>query len=97
MKHKELEERLEVAKELEKKYKKENKTKKVEAEGKAPNVEKLLENVKKFDQRIDNMTLQAEDKESNKEVALGTSKIVSYEDSSGYTDADMCRTTSTLV
>jgi DNA topoisomerase I len=77
MKHKELEERLEAAKELEKKYKKENKSKKVEAEGKSPSVEKFEENIKKFDQRIENMQLQAEDKESNKEVALGTSKIVS--------------------
>ena len=77
MKHKELEERLVAAKDLEKKYKKENKSKKVEAEGKGPTVEKYQENIKKFDQRIENMQLQAEDKESNKEVALGTSKIVS--------------------
>ncbi|KPI45218.1 DNA topoisomerase 1 [Cyphellophora attinorum] len=75
LKHKELEERLDAAKELEKKYKKENKSKKVEAEGKSPSVEKFEENIKKFDQRIENMQLQAEDKESNKEVALGTSKI----------------------
>jgi DNA topoisomerase I len=77
MKHKELEERLEVAKELEKKFKKENKTKKFEAEGKGSNVEKLENNLEKLDQRIKNMELQAQDKESNKEVALGTSKIVS--------------------
>jgi DNA topoisomerase-1 len=77
MKHKELEERLEVAKELEKKFKKENKSKKVEAEGKGPTIEKLENNLEKLDQRIKNMELQAQDKESNKEVALGTSKIVS--------------------
>jgi DNA topoisomerase I len=77
MKHKELEERLEVVKELEKKFKKENKTKKVEAEGKGPSIEKLENNLEKLDQRIKNMELQAQDKESNKEVALGTSKIVS--------------------
>ncbi|KIX01350.1 uncharacterized protein Z518_09075 [Rhinocladiella mackenziei CBS 650.93] len=75
MKHKELEERLEVAKELEKKFKKENQTKKVEAEGKSPTIEKLEENVKKLDTRIATMSVQAEDKENNKEVALGTSKI----------------------
>ncbi|KIW50805.1 hypothetical protein PV05_09592 [Exophiala xenobiotica] len=75
MKHSELEERLQAAKDLEKKYKKENKTKKVEAEGKSPSLEKLEENIKKLDQRIANMEIQAEDRENNKEVALGTSKI----------------------
>ncbi|KAL9107637.1 MAG: hypothetical protein Q9187_008400 [Circinaria calcarea] len=75
MKAKELEERMEVADELEKKFKKENKTGKVEAEGKGPTIEKLENNLTKLDQRIVNMGLQAEDKESNKEVALGTSKI----------------------
>ena len=77
MKHKELEERLQVVKELEKKFKKEAKTKKVEPEGKSPSVEKLEENIKKLDGRIATMKFQAEDKENNKEVALGTSKIVS--------------------
>ncbi|KAI9879702.1 MAG: DNA topoisomerase 1 [Pleopsidium flavum] len=75
MKPKELEERLEPVHELEKKFKKENKTKKVEAEGKGPTIEKLETNLTKLDQRIETMLLQAEDKESNKEVALGTSKI----------------------
>ena len=77
MKAKELKERLEVVDELEKKHKKENKTGKVEAEGKGPSIEKLEANLEKLDQRIQNMLLQAEDKESNKEVALGTSKIAS--------------------
>src|SRR6266536_4215271 len=76
MKAKELIERLEVADELEKKFKKENKTKKVEAEGKGPTVEKYEANLKKLDERIATMRLQAEDREGNKEVALGTSKIV---------------------
>ncbi len=76
MKSKELEERLEPVRELEKKFKKENKTKKVEAEGKGPTIEKLENNLGKLDQRIETMLLQAEDKENNKEVALGTSKIV---------------------
>lgn len=78
MKHKELEERLEVADELAQKFKKENKTGKVEAEGKGPTVEKLEANLEKLDQRIKAMSFQAEDKENNKEVALGTSKIVSH-------------------
>ena len=76
MKSKELEERLEPVRELEKKFKKENKTKKVEAEGKGPTIEKLESNLSKLDQRIETMLFQAEDKENNKEVALGTSKIV---------------------
>ncbi len=76
MKPKELEERLSTARELEAKFKKENKTKKVEAEGKGPTVEKLEANLEKLDQRIGTMLVQKEDKDSNKEVALGTSKIV---------------------
>lgn len=75
MKSKELEERLSEAKELEKKLKKEAKTKKVEAEGKGPTVEKLESNLEKLEQRIATTAVQAEDKENNKEVALGTSKI----------------------
>ncbi|KAL8704560.1 MAG: hypothetical protein Q9201_002295 [Fulgogasparrea decipioides] len=75
MKHKELEERLEAADELAQKFKKENKSGKVEAEGKGPTVEKLENNLEKLDQRIQTMSCQAEDKENNKEVALGTSKI----------------------
>ena len=77
MKKKELDERLEVANELAAKFKQENKSGKIVAEGKSPSVEKLQENIKKIEQRVENMTLQAEDKENNKEVALGTSKIVS--------------------
>lgn len=72
-----LNERLEVVKELEKKYNKENKTGKVEAEGRGPTVEKIEASIQKMDQRVDTMSLQAQDKEDNKEVALGTSKIVS--------------------
>ncbi|EEH16071.1 hypothetical protein PABG_06158 [Paracoccidioides brasiliensis Pb03] len=75
MKAKELEERLEAANELEAKFKKENKSKKVVPEGKGVTVEKLENQLLKLGQRIENMSLQAEDKENNKEVALGTSKI----------------------
>ncbi|TPX08931.1 uncharacterized protein E0L32_009635 [Thyridium curvatum] len=72
---KELKERLKAANELEAKFKKENKSKKVEAEGKGPTVEKFEAAVKKIEDRIHNMELQAADKDGNKEVALGTSKI----------------------
>jgi DNA topoisomerase-1 len=75
MKASELETRLEVVRDMEKKFSKENKTGKVEAEGRGPTVEKLEAAVTKIQQRIDNMELQAQDKEDNKEVALGTSKI----------------------
>lgn len=76
MKQKELEERLGETKDLANKFKKENKTGKVDAEGKGPTVEKFENNLVKLDQRINTMLFQAEDKENNKEVALGTSKIV---------------------
>lgn len=79
MKVKELEERMEAAKDLEKKFNKENKTRKVEAEGKGPTIERLENSIAKLEQRIDNMSVQAQDKEDNKEVALGTSKIVSID------------------
>jgi DNA topoisomerase-1 len=77
MKQKELDERLEEVQELAEKYAKENKTGKVEAEGKGPTIEKYEASLEKLDQKISNMLFQAEDKENNKEVALGTSKIVS--------------------
>ena len=85
MKHKELEERLEAADELAKKYKQENKKGQVDAEGKGPSVEKFMANIEKLDQRIATMSVQAEDKESNKEVALGTSKIVRLSEVPGLT------------
>jgi DNA topoisomerase-1 len=74
---KELKDRLKAAAELEAKFKKENKSKKVEAEGRSPTVEKLEAAIKKIDERIQAITLQSADREGNKEVALGTSKIVS--------------------
>jgi DNA topoisomerase-1 len=77
MKAKELEERMEVVKELETKMKKELKTGKVEAEGKSASVDKYEKDLEKLDARIATMKLQAEDRDNNKEVALGTSKIVS--------------------
>ncbi|KAJ8108018.1 hypothetical protein OPT61_g8466 [Boeremia exigua] len=75
LKDKDLQERLKKADELAAKYKKENKTGKVEAEGKGPSIDKLETAVDKLNQRIENMKIQMEDKEGNKEVALGTSKI----------------------
>lgn len=79
---KELKERMKAAAELEAKFKKENKTKKVEAEGKGPTVEKFLAAVDKLNERIRTLELQSADREGNKEVALGTSKIVSSSHSS---------------
>lgn len=74
---KELKERLKAVGELEAKFKKENKTKKVEAEGKGPTVEKLATADDKLDERIRTLEMQCADREGNKDVALGTSKIVS--------------------
>ncbi len=99
MKASELESRLEVAKDLEKKYNKENKSGKVEAEGRGPTIEKLEAAITKIKQRVENMELQAQDKEDNKEVALGTSKIVSFPyipSSLGEKCLTISRTTSTL-
>ncbi|KAK0617958.1 hypothetical protein B0T17DRAFT_591888 [Bombardia bombarda] len=75
MPEKELKERLKPVAELEAKHKKENKTKKVEAEGKDPSAEKFTATIKKLDDRIKTLELQSADREGNKEVALGTSKI----------------------
>ncbi|OTA69297.1 hypothetical protein K449DRAFT_90607 [Hypoxylon sp. EC38] len=75
MPDKELKERLQAADELAKKFKKENKTKKVEAEGRGPTVEKIESNIQKIEERIRTLELQAADRDGNKEVALGTSKI----------------------
>ncbi|KAI0021014.1 eukaryotic DNA topoisomerase I [Xylariomycetidae sp. FL0641] len=75
MPNKELKERLKAADDLEKKFKKENKSKKVEPEGKSPSVEKLQGAIKKLDERIRTLETQAQDRDENKEVALGTSKI----------------------
>ncbi|PHH63011.1 hypothetical protein CDD81_6342 [Ophiocordyceps australis] len=72
---KELKERLQTVKELEQRFKKENKTGKVEAEGRGPTVEKLLKTIEKLDERVKVLETQAEDRDGNKEVALGTSKI----------------------
>ncbi|EME43890.1 hypothetical protein DOTSEDRAFT_71635 [Dothistroma septosporum NZE10] len=75
MKAKELEDRMEPVKELEAKLKKELKSGKVEAEGKSASVEKYEKDLEKLDTRIATMQTQAEDRDNNKEVALGTSKI----------------------
>lgn len=74
---KELKERLQAVKELQNTFKKENKTKKVVAEGKGPTVDKFLKAAEKIDERVKILETQAEDRDGNKEVALGTSKIVS--------------------
>lgn len=76
MKARELEDRMQVVNELEKKFKDERKRGKIEAEGKSPSVEKFEQNLERLDGRIATLQTQSEDRENNKEVALGTSKIV---------------------
>jgi len=73
-----LKARLMVAAELAAKFKKENKTKKVECEGRAPSVEKLDAAIAKMSQKIHEAELDMQSRDNNKEVALGTSKIVSF-------------------
>ncbi|KAI7598590.1 hypothetical protein KC319_g22981, partial [Hortaea werneckii] len=75
MKPKELDERLKAADELSDKFKDERKRKKIEAEGKSPSIEKFEQQLEKLDTRIATMKTQSEDREQNKDVALGTSKI----------------------
>jgi len=75
MKAKELEERMEVADEMAAKFKTERKKGKIEAEGKQPTIDKLELSIEKLDQKIATLQTQSEDRENNKEVALGTSKI----------------------
>jgi DNA topoisomerase-1 len=75
---KELKEKLKAADELAAKFKKENKSHKVEAEGKSPTIEAIEGKIAKCEERIRNLELKAQDREDNKEVALGTSKIVSF-------------------
>lgn len=99
MPDKELKERLQAVNELEQRFKKENKTGKVEAEGRGPTVEKFIKNIEKLEERIKVLETQAEDRDGNKEVALGTSKIVSpgQGDEPPRQEADRYyRTTSTL-
>lgn len=79
LKAKELDERLGVADDLEKDLAQELKKGKVEAEGKGASVEKFEAQVEKLQTRIDTLKTQGEDRENNKEVALGTSKIVSLQ------------------
>ncbi|KAK8930407.1 hypothetical protein H634G_01067 [Metarhizium anisopliae BRIP 53293] len=75
MPEKELKERLQVVKDLEIKFRKENKIGKVEAEGRGASVDKYLKAIEKLDERVKVLETQAEDRDGNKEVALGTSKI----------------------
>ncbi|KAF4555804.1 DNA topoisomerase 1 [Elsinoe fawcettii] len=75
MKTKELNERLSVADDLQKKLATELKKGKVEVEGKSMDVAKLQEKVDKLSQRIETMKIQGEDKKNTSDVALSTSKI----------------------
>lgn len=100
MPEKQLKERLQAVKELETKFKKENKTGKVEAEGRGASVEKCMKAIEKLDERVKILETQAEDRDGNKEVALGTSKIVSVVCHGGYLVSITLtcgRTTSILV
>ncbi|KAF7727427.1 DNA topoisomerase 1, partial [Apophysomyces ossiformis] len=70
----ELEEKLNAVDEMESRLKTERKTGHVIPKA-SMTVEKLLASVEKVDQRINATKIQATDKEENKEIALGTSKM----------------------
>ncbi|CEP17406.1 hypothetical protein [Parasitella parasitica] len=70
----ELKEKLKAADELHDRLKKERKLDKIEPKGNMT-VEKLANAIRKIDERIAATKNQATDKEENKEIALGTSKL----------------------
>ncbi|KAF3012354.1 DNA topoisomerase 1 [Neopestalotiopsis sp. 37M] len=72
---KELKERLKAADDLGKERRKEWKSKKVEAEGKGPTVQKIEAKIEKLEASLNQAERKMETQEDNKEVALGTSKI----------------------
>lgn len=95
---KELKERLKAADDLGKERRKEWKSKKVEAEGKGPTVAKIDAKIEKLENSLNQAERKMETQEDNKEVALGTSKIVSLDSGlSPSTCANTRRTTSIPV
>ncbi|RPA90548.1 hypothetical protein L873DRAFT_1831684 [Choiromyces venosus 120613-1] len=74
LKDKELKERLQVIKEMEAEFKAENKTGKIEPK-RGATVEKLEGQIQKIEERIKKQETEAQVREDNKTVALGTSKI----------------------
>jgi DNA topoisomerase-1 len=74
LKDKELKERLQVIKDMEAEFKTENKTGKIEPK-RGATVEKLEAQIQKMEERIKKQETEAQVREDNKTVALGTSKI----------------------
>lgn len=70
-----LKEKLKAADELASRLKKERKMNKIEPKTSSMTVEKVIANIHKMDERIKAIKNQATDKEENKEIALGTSKL----------------------
>jgi DNA topoisomerase-1 len=70
----ELKEKLKAAAEMHDRLKQERKLAKIEPKG-SMTIEKLIAHIQKIDDRIIATKNQATDKEENKEVALGTSKL----------------------
>ncbi|KAI8969221.1 hypothetical protein BDF20DRAFT_893807 [Mycotypha africana] len=71
----ELKEKLKAADELETRLKEERKQKVIAPKSASTTAEKLIERIHKVDDRIYATKNQATDKEENKEIALGTSKL----------------------
>ncbi|KAG0137501.1 hypothetical protein HOY82DRAFT_666976 [Tuber indicum] len=74
LKDKELKERLQIIKDMEAEFKTENKTGKIEPK-RGATVEKLEAQIQKMEERIKKQETEAQVREDNKTVALGTSKI----------------------
>ncbi|OGM50779.1 hypothetical protein ABOM_000743 [Aspergillus bombycis] len=69
-----LDKELELIAQTEREFQQENTTGKVKCSSKSTSIEKLQKDIIKAQQRLEAATLQIQDKESNKEIALGTSK-----------------------
>lgn len=72
-----MEERVESVRQMERGFQRENETGTIECDSKKASVDKLKRDITKLEGRIKAAVFQAEDKESNKEIALSTSKMVS--------------------
>lgn len=72
-----LQKELEMVRQMELEFQEENETGNVQYDSKRVSVESIKKSLDRLDRQLEATRSQAENKESNKEVALGTSKMVS--------------------
>lgn len=72
-----LQQELEIIKQMELDFQEENETGEVQYESKRVSMESTKKSIDRLQKQLEATRAQAENKESNKEVALGTSKMVS--------------------